>query len=393
MMQSITGRFCRLAAVVAVAGWGTVVAPAMAQAPAGPRATLPAEGVARPGAQATQPAGAAGGRKFEQVVADIEAMGKELRTVQPTMDALFDPAQRAAAAAKALPVMRRMLPLLDEMAKVQPETAIQMGGAKLELTAMMAMLGDADARASLKKMADSNLRDQRVGAQAWLLAVDWSNAAKQAPVQERLLAQLTELARVNPENDMVAQVASLMCDRAATPALAEQAENLVIQTLRGPVALSLSKDLMNRRKLQALEGKPLVIEGVMVDGKAFSSAGWKGKVVLVDFWATWCPPCMAQLPKVKKLYADLHANGLEIVGVSSDRDPENFRAFLQDNKDMPWPQLIDPTSKDWHPLTAKFGVDSIPTMFVIDRKGVCRSVKAAENFEELVKKLLDEKAN
>ena len=125
-------------------------------------------------------------------------------------------------------------------------------------------------------------------------------------------------------------------------------------------------------------GKPLVIEGTTSDGQVFSTADWKGKVILVDFWATWCPPCMAALPELKKAYADLHPKGLEVIGVSSDADPQNFRAFLQDNKDMPWPQLHRPADQGTAPVALKLGVDRIPTMFLIDKKGICRAVNVQE---------------
>jgi peroxiredoxin len=101
---------------------------------------------------------------------------------------------------------------------------------------------------------------------------------------------------------------------------------------------------------------------------------------------------MAELPKVKKLYADHHARGLEIVGVSSDGDAANFKAFLADNNDMPWPQLFgtDAPGADVHPLVKQYGIQRIPAMFLIDKKGVCRSVKAEGDYEEQVKKLLAE---
>ena len=58
---------------------------------------------------------------------------------------------------------------------------------------------------------------------------------------------------------------------------------------------------------------------------------------------------------------------------------------------MPWTQLFDEKTPGWHPLATQFGIDGIPTMFLIDKKGVVRTVKARENFEELIPKMLDEK--
>ena len=136
--------------------------------------------------------------------------------------------------------------------------------------------------------------------------------------------------------------------------------------------------------------KPLVIEATAVDGSKFSSAAWKGKVILVDFWATWCPPCRAELPEIQKAYTEYHGKGLEIVGVSSDRDVDDLKGFLSQNPAMPWPQLFEPSKPGWHPLADQYGIERLPTMFLIDRKGVVRSVTAHEDYKSMIPKLLAE---
>jgi thiol-disulfide isomerase/thioredoxin len=351
---------------------------------------LPAANGAPPPAAATQPGKP---RSAEDIATDIDKVGQEIREAQPSMDALFDPAERAKAAPKALPVLRKMLPLMDELVAAEPRAREPMFRAKLELTSIMAMLGDEEALRSLRKLTFSDVRDESVSAKAWVMAVDWATAIKDPDAQQRILGDLTALGRKNTDNDALTQVASLMSEHASTPTLGEQAEDLIVKTLQGGMARELAPRIESRRKLRALEGKPMVIEGTTSDGKVFSTSDWKGKVILVDFWATWCPPCMAELPKVKKAYAEFHPKGLELIGVSSDHDPENFRAFLQDNKDMPWPQLLDPTAKEKHPLIDKFGIEGIPTMFLIDKRGICRTVTARENYEQMIPKLLEEKAD
>jgi peroxiredoxin len=99
------------------------------------------------------------------------------------------------------------------------------------------------------------------------------------------------------------------------------------------------------------------------------------------------------LPRVKKEYIEQHAKGLEILGVSCDRDAEALTAFLAKNKDMPWPQLFDAKQNpkiEWHPIAREWGINGIPTMFLIDKKGVLRTVTARENMEEMIPKLLAE---
>jgi peroxiredoxin len=182
-----------------------------------------------------------------------------------------------------------------------------------------------------------------------------------------------------------------MSETAATAALAEMAERVVAQDLKGPAAQQVAQVLAARRKLRSIQGKPLVIEGRTADGGRFSTAAWKGKVVLVTFWATWNAPSRADMAEVQKLYADHHAAGLEVLGVSSDRDVEDLKGYLAEYKDMTWPQLFEPGKPGQHPLLGEYGIDALPAMFLIDRKGVVRSVNAREQYKEMVPKLLAEK--
>jgi len=137
-------------------------------------------------------------------------------------------------------------------------------------------------------------------------------------------------------------------------------------------------------------GKPFVLAGPRADGRPFSTEQWKGKVVLVDFWATWCGPCRGELPRVKKAYADFHSRGLEVVGVSCDQNGSQLAEFLAQDPDMPWPQLFDAAHPGWNALATANHVNAIPTMFLIDKKGVLRAVDARKDFEQVIPKLLDE---
>ncbi|MCR4391538.1 MAG: redoxin domain-containing protein [Candidatus Acetothermia bacterium] len=106
------------------------------------------------------------------------------------------------------------------------------------------------------------------------------------------------------------------------------------------------------------------------DGKSLALSEFKGKVVLLDFWATWCGPCMQELPHLKEVYERFRDQGFEIVGVSLDTSERDLRAVLS-SQGIRWPLSFEGKSWD-NPVAELYRVYQIPTSFLIDRRGVIR---------------------
>jgi thiol-disulfide isomerase/thioredoxin len=117
----------------------------------------------------------------------------------------------------------------------------------------------------------------------------------------------------------------------------------------------------------SLGKKAIPFEATATDETKISfPKSYQGKLVMLDFWATWCGPCIAELPNLKKAYEDWHDKGFEVLGVSFDREGEGDRlaAFTKKNE-MPWPQIYE--GKYWETsLGETYDVSGIPFVLLVD---------------------------
>jgi len=129
------------------------------------------------------------------------------------------------------------------------------------------------------------------------------------------------------------------------------------------------KKLVQKPKVKTpppdLTGKPLELSGVTALGTEFDWSVYRGKTVLVLFWATWCGPCRQEMPQIKALDERLSDRGFEVVGVSLDGNQEALAKYLEENA-INWTNLVGKEVRD---ITKKYSIRAVPTMILVDREG------------------------
>jgi len=130
-----------------------------------------------------------------------------------------------------------------------------------------------------------------------------------------------------------------------------------------------------------------------ITGTDISTDQLQGKVIVIDFWATWCGPCVAEMPNMKKIYSQYHQKGVEFLGISLDQPLDRggldqLKNYCKENN-ITWPQYYQ--GNGWgSEFSVSWGINSIPAMFIIDKNGNLFSTNARGKLEQLIPKLLNE---
>ena len=137
-----------------------------------------------------------------------------------------------------------------------------------------------------------------------------------------------------------------------------------------------------------LVGKPLALKGTGLQNESIDTAQYRGKTVLVVFWASWATPFKTELPELKKVAAKYRDRGLEVIGVNLDNERAEVNAFLKENP-LTWPQIFEGGGLEGR-LAVEYGITSVPTMFLADAQGkvINRIIRTAAELDRQLDKVL-----
>lgn len=210
-------------------------------------------------------------------------------------------------------------------------------------------------------------------------------SVKEAALREKLHESTIEAIRENADTEWA------LFKLAANAAIFEKKVVLELQELfrdkfKEHDAFGMIERLM---KIQMTKvGEPAIDFSIEnIEGKKVSLADFRGKVVIIDFWASWCKPCRASNPMMIEFYNKYNDKGLEIIGISLDTNKEAWLQAVKQDR-LPWVQLSTLEGFEC-PVGFKYGVTAIPHLFVVDKEGILRGNKVhGPELEELIKELL-----
>ena len=271
--------------------------------------------------------------------------------------------------------------------KASDKTRLAAIKSKLNALNLLEEVGDPDAAKQLKDFL-GQLKEDKQPAVARLIKSYEIRGKMQEAVRDpaaatKLWDDIKAELKADPDDKEMFQLAGSFASSLehVKPELAGKALNELSEMAsksKDPDIAEMAKRFEGIARRLTLMGKPIEIKGTLLDGAPFDPGTLKGKVVLVDFWATWCGPCRGELPNVKQNYEKYHDKGFEVVGVSLDRSKDDLDQFIADEK-IAWPILFPTDKKDqfWNnPMAVYYGVNAIPCAILTNQEGKVVSLNA-----------------
>ena len=240
-----------------------------------------------------------------------------------------------------------------------------------------------DMRTLVQEINEANILGDNI------LAEDLTSKYK--AIEANLSVYEKDFMNTNPQS----YVASLILERLVTTKAMRSSEAKLIfngfdQKIKSSVSGEKVEAIINvPSNLTAIGEVAPVFEGPTPTGELVSLASLKGKVTIIDFWASWCRPCRIENPNLVRLYKRMHDKGLEIVGVSLDKNQSSWTRAIEDDG-LSWNHVSN--LKYWQdPIALLYGVRSIPAAFVLNKDGVivAKNLRGAQ-LDAKIEELLNE---
>jgi thiol-disulfide isomerase/thioredoxin len=202
---------------------------------------------------------------------------------------------------------------------------------------------------------------------------------------------LADFLEVYPQHRRVPEIAGVVFQILQSTDLPN--ERALVETLAAhpqPGISDAAKELLGRvQQQEALRSQPVDLRFTALKGDIIDFQKLRGKVVLLDFWASWCAPCIAEMPSLVETYGKLREKGFEIIGISLDEEKADLEQAIKKHG-VTWPQSFE--GKAWDNRYAqKFGVAAIPSTWLIDKNGMIRQIGLrGEELTAAIEKLLAE---
>ena len=281
-------------------------------------------------------------------------------------------------------VARTVVAAADQLAskKISNEDAMQSVYLKLQGLRILQELNEPKADELLTKAIEKALADKRSDVKAvgtkfmveagFALWGTWGEEEKSGLI-EKIFTVISSTEPEGSQVDLVMTVVDFLGDMKGEAHAQKLLSELMphFQSSKDPQIQQVLISLKGIERRLGLPGNQIKLTGTMLDGSKLDWESYRGKVVLVDFWATWCGPCRAEVPNVMKMYKAYHDKGFEVLGISLDERREQAESYIKQTE-IPWASMFsdNPSERGWNnPMAVRYGITGIPRAILIDREG------------------------
>ena len=281
-------------------------------------------------------------------------------------------------------IARTVVQVAEKALKLKLEDEELMQGIyfKLQALRLLREMGEPNADQQLANAIDQALKDkkdlvQMIGMKFFIESGfsewnNWGNKDRDAWI-DRLLESLLQSEPSNDQLNMLMSVLDYLGDMEGDRHAKRLLTKLVPHYLnsKNENVRSAAPSLEGIARRLNLPGNNIELKGELLDGSQLDWSQYRGKVVLVDFWAAWCGPCRRELPNVLAMYEAYHEKGFEVLGISLDKTRTQAESYLKQT-DIPWATMFSSREDEryWqHPMAVKYGINGIPRAILVDRDG------------------------